>query len=219
MPTRIEKFTVNRSPHVDKKSMDQFEVRTHKRLIDILEPTPLLWMSWKTQSACGRLRSMSNASRYCFKLRSIQASKPQYLKFRKMPHSITQKRTGFLSILIWVTDRTKNHNCIAYTTPLFGGGRWSKRSRLVPQWRVGRGLGTTSAEAEPSISDILKCWLVDQPGLTGVLSLRCVMWDSTLKTIEWTIWGSFASSGSVHEINPFSLADIVWTPEVVLRLS
>ena len=38
MPTRIEKFTVNRSPHVDKKSMDQFEVRTHKRLIDILEP-------------------------------------------------------------------------------------------------------------------------------------------------------------------------------------
>ena len=39
MPTRIEKFTVNRSPHVDKKSMDQFEVRTHKCLIDILEPT------------------------------------------------------------------------------------------------------------------------------------------------------------------------------------
>ncbi len=39
LPTRIEIFTVNRSPHVDKKSMDQFEVRTHKRLIDILEPT------------------------------------------------------------------------------------------------------------------------------------------------------------------------------------
>ena len=39
LPTRIEKFTVNRSPHVDKKSMDQFEVRTHKRLLDILEPT------------------------------------------------------------------------------------------------------------------------------------------------------------------------------------
>ena len=39
LPTRIEKFTVNRSPHVNKKSMDQFEVRTHKRLIDILEPT------------------------------------------------------------------------------------------------------------------------------------------------------------------------------------
>ena len=39
MPTRIEKFTVNRSPHVNKKAMDQFEVRTHKRLIDILEPT------------------------------------------------------------------------------------------------------------------------------------------------------------------------------------
>jgi len=39
LPTRIEKFTVNRSPHVDKKSMDQFETRTHKRLIDIIEPT------------------------------------------------------------------------------------------------------------------------------------------------------------------------------------
>jgi small subunit ribosomal protein S10 len=40
LPTRIEKFTVNRSPHVDKKSMDQFEIRTHKRLLDIVDPTP-----------------------------------------------------------------------------------------------------------------------------------------------------------------------------------
>lgn len=39
LPTRIERFTVNRSPHVDKKSMDQFEIRTHKRLIDIINPT------------------------------------------------------------------------------------------------------------------------------------------------------------------------------------
>jgi len=39
LPTIIEKFTVNRSPHVDKKSMEQFEIRTHKRLLDILEPT------------------------------------------------------------------------------------------------------------------------------------------------------------------------------------
>ena len=39
LPTDIERFTVNRSPHVDKKSRDQFEIRTHKRLIDILEPT------------------------------------------------------------------------------------------------------------------------------------------------------------------------------------
>ena len=39
LPTRIEKFTVNRSPHVDKKSMEQFEIRTHKRLLDIIEPT------------------------------------------------------------------------------------------------------------------------------------------------------------------------------------
>jgi small subunit ribosomal protein S10 len=40
LPTLIEKFTVNRSPHVDKKSMDQFEIRTHKRLLDIIDPTP-----------------------------------------------------------------------------------------------------------------------------------------------------------------------------------
>jgi small subunit ribosomal protein S10 len=39
LPTRIEKFTVNRSPHVDKKSMDQFEIRTHKRVLDIVDPT------------------------------------------------------------------------------------------------------------------------------------------------------------------------------------
>jgi small subunit ribosomal protein S10 len=40
LPTRIEKFTVNRSPHVDKKSREQFEIRTHKRLLDIVNPTP-----------------------------------------------------------------------------------------------------------------------------------------------------------------------------------
>jgi small subunit ribosomal protein S10 len=40
LPTRIEKFTVLRSPHVDKKSREQFEMRTHKRLLDIVDPTP-----------------------------------------------------------------------------------------------------------------------------------------------------------------------------------
>ncbi|MBI1215189.1 MAG: 30S ribosomal protein S10 [Alphaproteobacteria bacterium] len=40
LPTRIEKFTVLRSPHVDKKSREQFEMRTHKRLLDIIDPTP-----------------------------------------------------------------------------------------------------------------------------------------------------------------------------------
>lgn len=39
LPTRIERYTVNRSPHVNKKSMEQFEVRTHKRLLDIIDPT------------------------------------------------------------------------------------------------------------------------------------------------------------------------------------
>ena len=39
LPTAKTRFTVLRSPHVDKKSRDQFEIRTHKRLLDILEPT------------------------------------------------------------------------------------------------------------------------------------------------------------------------------------
>ena len=39
LPTRIQRYTVNRSPHGDKKSMDQFETRTHHRLIDIINPT------------------------------------------------------------------------------------------------------------------------------------------------------------------------------------
>ncbi|MCP4676982.1 MAG: 30S ribosomal protein S10 [Deltaproteobacteria bacterium] len=39
LPTRINKYTVLRGPHIDKKSREQFEIRTHKRLIDILEPT------------------------------------------------------------------------------------------------------------------------------------------------------------------------------------
>jgi small subunit ribosomal protein S10 len=40
LPTRINKYTVLRSPHVHKKSREQFEMRTHKRLIDIIDPTP-----------------------------------------------------------------------------------------------------------------------------------------------------------------------------------
>ena len=49
LPTRIERYTVLRSPHIDKKSREQFEIRTHKRLIDIEEPTA------KTVDALGRL--------------------------------------------------------------------------------------------------------------------------------------------------------------------
>jgi small subunit ribosomal protein S10 len=49
LPRRINRFTVNRSPHVNKKSREQFEIRTHKRLIDIIEPTP------QTIDALGKL--------------------------------------------------------------------------------------------------------------------------------------------------------------------
>ncbi len=40
LPNKIEKYTVLRSPHIDKKSREQFEMRTHKRLLDIIDPTP-----------------------------------------------------------------------------------------------------------------------------------------------------------------------------------
>ena len=40
LPTRIERYTVLRSPHIDRKSREQFEIRTHKRVLDIVDPTP-----------------------------------------------------------------------------------------------------------------------------------------------------------------------------------
>ncbi len=40
LPTSINKYTVLRGPHIDKKSREQFEIRTHKRLLDIIDPTP-----------------------------------------------------------------------------------------------------------------------------------------------------------------------------------
>ena len=40
LPTRIERYTVLRSPHIDKKSREQFEIRTHTRLLDVIDPTP-----------------------------------------------------------------------------------------------------------------------------------------------------------------------------------
>ena len=40
LPRRFERFTVNKSPHIDKKSRDQLEIRTHTRLLDIIDPTP-----------------------------------------------------------------------------------------------------------------------------------------------------------------------------------
>ncbi len=40
LPTKLEKYTVLRGPHIDKNSREQFEIRTHKRLLDIIDPTP-----------------------------------------------------------------------------------------------------------------------------------------------------------------------------------
>ena len=49
LPTRVERYTVLRSPHIDKKSREQFEIRTHKRVIYIVEPTA------KTSEALAKL--------------------------------------------------------------------------------------------------------------------------------------------------------------------
>jgi len=55
LPTRIQKYCVLRSPHIDKKSREQFEVRTHKRLMDIVDPTQqtvdaLMKLEWQQGS-------------------------------------------------------------------------------------------------------------------------------------------------------------------------
>ncbi len=40
LPTKVERYTVPRSPHIDKRSMETFEIKTHKRLLEIIDPTP-----------------------------------------------------------------------------------------------------------------------------------------------------------------------------------
>lgn len=49
LPTHIEKYTVLRGPHIDKKSRDQFEIRTHRRMLEIVDPAP------QTMDALGKL--------------------------------------------------------------------------------------------------------------------------------------------------------------------
>jgi len=61
LPTEIERFTVLRSPHVDKKSREQFEMRTHLRMLDILDPTP---------DTVERLKGLSVAAGVDIKLRA-----------------------------------------------------------------------------------------------------------------------------------------------------
>ena len=56
LPTKIEKFTVLRAPQIDKRSQEAFEMRTHKRLVDIVEPTP------KTLDSLSRLELPSGVS-------------------------------------------------------------------------------------------------------------------------------------------------------------
>ena len=65
LPTRIERYTVLRSPHIDKKSREQFEIRTHKRLIDIIQPTS------KTIDALNKLSLPAGVD---IKIKAVQSS-------------------------------------------------------------------------------------------------------------------------------------------------
>jgi len=85
LPTMINKFCVNRSPHVDKKSREQFEVRTHKRLIDIIDPTQA------TVDALMKL-DLSAGVDVEIKLQRVTtwrwaACSPVHLLFRSLTHS------------------------------------------------------------------------------------------------------------------------------------
>lgn len=62
LPTRIEKFSVNRSVHVNKKSAEQFEIRTHKRLLDIVDPTARTIDELKKLNSSGGWTSRSASS-------------------------------------------------------------------------------------------------------------------------------------------------------------
>ena len=65
LPTRIEKFSVIRSPFIDKDSQEQFEIRTHKRLIDVLEPTPETIRRADAAESAGRRGHRDQAVREC----------------------------------------------------------------------------------------------------------------------------------------------------------
>ena len=70
LPTAVSRYTVNRSPHIDKKSREQFEMRTHKRLLDILEPTS------QTVDALMKLELPGRRGRRDQGVRKVGQSKP-----------------------------------------------------------------------------------------------------------------------------------------------
>jgi len=62
LPTRFERFDILRSPHVNKTSRDQFEIRTHQRLMDIVDPTDktvdaLMKLDWTLKSSCNEFEA------------------------------------------------------------------------------------------------------------------------------------------------------------------
>ena len=84
LPTRIERFTVNRSPHVDKKSREHFEIRTHKRLLDILDPTQ------QTIDALGKL----DLVRRCRRRDQAAVGRPSPGQPKPFPRKLTERSHG-----------------------------------------------------------------------------------------------------------------------------
>ena len=91
LPTKISKYTVLRSPHVNKKSREQFEMRTHKRLIDILNPTPTYLGDVKV------LTGTNNLSTY-FNVNFIGIYRLEDLISGTQPIMADQSRIKFLTI-------------------------------------------------------------------------------------------------------------------------
>ncbi len=65
LPTKIEKYTVLRSPHIDKKSREQFEIRTHKRVLEIIDPTPQTVDALMDPTICRFSAGMGPLHRIC----------------------------------------------------------------------------------------------------------------------------------------------------------
>src|ERR1700682_3763712 len=87
LPPRIERYTVLRSPHIDRKSREQFEIRTHKRLIDILQPTG------KTIEALNK--GLSLPPGVDIKIRVLSGAASRYERFRNPGHA-RRRGLGFL---------------------------------------------------------------------------------------------------------------------------
>jgi small subunit ribosomal protein S10 len=115
LPTEKNKWTVLRSPHVDKKSREQFELRTHKRLIDIFEPTP------QTVDALMKLiRRRASTSRSRHSVKSTRTGCGSGFGIRSIPHHGSRSPTD------------RNKSMLRIIGRKVGDSRSSRRSTVSP---------------------------------------------------------------------------------------